>query len=320
MKEIFDIRRFVAYALKWHRENIRVNLFFMAVITLITFLVLCKFNPFLIEYTHVPTEKDVMEFISHYKKIYSQVFNFLVVICSLFAALYSFRDIMSKVKQVNALLLPVSNFERFLLAFLNSTVVVFVVYLFLFYGVASVTNSYKYVGMKNMHFVEGGLLGNQLPFMGDGQQVTHTQIGNVLVSNVKLRENILTVGSNVDGSYYSIETPSPVSKGWVFCINLMIFLFLVGLGMWGAITFRRHPLISTMLVHILLGVIWLIACILMARKLMSLPYTLMKHSGINFYEVDYTILLPSAWWLMLLYVIPLAYLYIAWIKLKTKHV
>lgn len=49
MKEIFNIRRFWALAVKFYRENMKTNLLLLPY-CVIHFLCVCQFNPFRIEY------------------------------------------------------------------------------------------------------------------------------------------------------------------------------------------------------------------------------------------------------------------------------
>ena len=59
MNEVFEYRRFGALARKYYRENRRLGIIFLGIIGIITFLCLCKFNPFLREYTQVENPAEV---------------------------------------------------------------------------------------------------------------------------------------------------------------------------------------------------------------------------------------------------------------------
>ena len=178
MNEVFEYRRFGALARKYYRENRRLGIIFLGIIGIITFLCLCKFNPFLREYTQVENPAEVSDFIQYYKGVYRQLFWGLYGLFALVVALHSLRDFVVKDKILNTLLLPASFFEKYVLAFLNSTVVLLVVYLLMFYALASVTNSYKFTGLNRLEYVSGSF-GNQVPAMTPGQEVVHTEIGNV---------------------------------------------------------------------------------------------------------------------------------------------
>ena len=67
MNEVFEYRRFGALARKYYRENRRLGIIFLGIIGIITFLCLCKFNPFLREYTQVENPAEVSDFIQYYK-------------------------------------------------------------------------------------------------------------------------------------------------------------------------------------------------------------------------------------------------------------
>ena len=134
MNEVFEYRRFGALARKYYRENRRLGIIFLGIIGIITFLCLCKFNPFLREYTQVENPAEVSDFIQYYKGVYRQLFWGLYGLFALVVALHSLRDFVVKDKILNTLLLPASVFEKYVLAFLNSTVVLLVVYLLMFYA------------------------------------------------------------------------------------------------------------------------------------------------------------------------------------------
>ena len=74
MNEVFEYRRFGALARKYYRENRRLGIIFLGIIGIITFLCLCKFNPFLREYTQVENPAEVSDFIQYYKGVYRQLF------------------------------------------------------------------------------------------------------------------------------------------------------------------------------------------------------------------------------------------------------
>ncbi|MBQ7844092.1 MAG: hypothetical protein IJ340_12005, partial [Odoribacter sp.] len=79
---------------------------------------------------------EVSDFIQYYKGVYRQLFWGLYGLFALVVALHSLRDFVVKDKILNTLLLPASVFEKYVLAFLNSTVVLLVVYLLMFYVLA----------------------------------------------------------------------------------------------------------------------------------------------------------------------------------------
>ena len=127
---------------------------------------------------------------------------------ALVVALHSLRDFVVKDKILNTLLLPASVFEKYVLAFLNSTVVLLVVYLLMFYALASVTSSYKFTGLNRLEYVSGSF-GNQVPAMTPGQEVVHTEIGNVFnfseggyLMNISYDQKELNYGKLTNGIEY----------------------------------------------------------------------------------------------------------------------
>ena len=243
MNEVFEYRRFGALARKYYRENRRLGIIFLGIIGIITFLCLCKFNPFLREYTQVENPAEVSDFIQYYKGVYRQLFWGLYGLFALVVALHSLRDFVVKDKILNTLLLPASVFEKYVLAFLNSTVVLLVVYLLMFYALASVTSSYKFTGLNRLEYVSGSF-GNQVPAMTPGQEVVHTEIGNVFdfseggyLMNISYDQKELNYGKLTNG----------------IVVNMVViwFLYVMSVGMWGSVTFRKHPFILTFLVHVI---------------------------------------------------------------------
>ena len=89
MNEIFNIRRFGALTVKFYRENMKTNLLFIIVLALLTFLCVCKFNPFRIEYFSL--YEDVTQ---RMRDFYTRVFWGVLWASSLFVAVYSFREVM----------------------------------------------------------------------------------------------------------------------------------------------------------------------------------------------------------------------------------
>ena len=225
MKDRFNGSRFLALAKKDYRENMLFNLIFIAIMLVAILLAVTQGNPFQVEYSYLPNERIKSDYISHYKDLYIQIFWGLFVVFSACYALRSFRGIMQPDRTLANLMLPVSNLERYLLAFLNSTVVIFIVYLLLFYGVTSITNSYKYVGLKEFSFVTGGWFGNELPQFGPGQEVTHTEIGNIfqVVSENQIKIQQAYSGGHIANSFI------PFSVLGIWCIAISCWLGVISM-------------------------------------------------------------------------------------------
>ena len=82
MNEVFEYRRFGALARKYYRENRRLGIIFLGIIGIITFLCLCKFNPFLREYTQVENPAEVSDFIQILQRgISSAVLGTIWIVC-----------------------------------------------------------------------------------------------------------------------------------------------------------------------------------------------------------------------------------------------
>jgi hypothetical protein len=212
---------------------------------------------------------------------------------------------------LNTLLLPASVFEKYVLAFLNSTVVLLVVYLLMFYALASVTNSYKFTGLNRLEYVSGSF-GNQVPAMTPGQEVVHTEIGNVFdfseggyLMNISYDQKELNYGKLTNG----------------IVVNMVViwFLYVMSVGMWGSVTFRKHPFILTFLVHVIFLLALVAVSVWLGNKLFGAEPQ-MKPDELSFYGGEVLPDLPSFRWLLVFYIFPLTYQAVIWIKLKTKQV
>ena len=317
MKDRFNGSRFLALAKKDYRENMLFNLIFIAIMLVAILLAVTQGNPFQVEYSYLPNERIKSDYISHYKDLYIQIFWGLFVVFSACYALRSFRGIMQPDRTLANLMLPVSNLERYLLAFLNSTVVIFIVYLLLFYGVTSITNSYKYVGLKEFSFVTGGWFGNELPQFGPGQEVTHTEIGNIfqVVSENQIKIQQAYSGGHIANSFI------PFSVLGIWCIAISCWLGVISMFMWGAITFRKYAFLLTLLIQVLvtlrLGVLgfWIIG---QMAKEVNISTVSLYDLGI--YGSPETYQLPSWYWLCCGVLFPVGYQLVIWLKLRTKQI
>lgn len=312
MNEVFEFRRFGALARKYYRENRRLGVIFLAVAGIITFLCLCKFNPFLMEYTKVENPAEISAFIQHYKGVYRQLFWGLYGLFALVIALYSLRDFVVKDKILNTLLLPASVFEKYVLAFLNSTVVLLVVYLLMFYALAAITSSYKFTGLNRLEYVSGSF-GNQVPAMTPGQQVVRSEIGNVF--DFMGEGHLMNISSDQKELKYG-----KLTNGIVLNMAVIWFLYVMSVGMWGSVTFRKHPFILTFLVHMIFLLALVAVSVWLGNKLFGAGPQL-KPDELSFYGVGEVVPhLPSFRWLLLFYIFPLTYQAVIWIKLKTKQI
>lgn len=310
MKEIFNIRRFGALALKFYRENMKTNLLFTAVLVVFTFLCVCQFNPFRIVYFS-STEDCTMRMTDFYMR----VFWAILWVSSAFVAVYSFSEVMSKHKSVNALLLPASVFEKYLLVFLHSTVVILLLNLLVFYSTASIARSYKYVGMEKVVMTEGWF-GIKIPKPVPGQEVIHPKIGNVFDFGKNMRMFSSTV-TDSEGNVSAKEYRMTIALGWN--LLLIYWLFTVALFMWGSITFRKRTVLLTILIHVVTwGILGWVAVKWADMIYRSRPALFMiKDLMINYSVSDMRI---SPWWLITLYIFPLTYFVVIWLKLKNKQV
>lgn len=295
MNEIFSIHRFSALWIKFHREHLKTNLIFVAMMAVVTFLCLCKFNPFVPEYKIAIGEIGKANFLGYYKEVYREIFWGLLFFFSMFAAIRSFKDFMSPHKAMGALLLPASSFEKYLLAFLNSTVILFVVYFVIFYGMAGIVNTYKYAGAEELINAQSWL-GINVRTVTEGQEVIRPVVGNVL---------------DIRGRNFSAISPvllwNLVVIGWVFFVSLF---------MWGSITFRKRAILSTLLIHLLVFIGW---GYLLYRMIQGLIDTFSVYQERVPTPIEVIPGMGSQYLLLILYIFPLAYLWVIWLKLKNKQ-
>ncbi|NCE71696.1 hypothetical protein D1136_02050 [Odoribacter sp. Z80] len=318
MKEIFDICRFKALAWKYYRENMKTILIFLGVMVVVTFMVVCKFNPFRMEYTSLYTGSNYLD---RYYGMFAKIFWGLLGFFLLFAASYSFADFMSGKKSFGALLLPASSFEKLLLAILNSTVVVFLLHVAVFYSVAHVACSYKYTGFKEADkiAVAESWSGFSYPVLTSGAEIVHPKVGNVFSVVDRFSESSAYTREVEDGTGVRKERTVYFTPFVVWNLLIMYWLYFVFVFMWGSITFRKRSALLTILVHglffLFLG--WLVYRV--GTVFWKIPREEAMLYGLYFYNTGELVPL-SASWLLLLYIVPLTYVGIIWKKLKNKQV
>lgn len=302
MKEIFNINRFSALWIKANRENLRANLVLLAVIAVVTFLCLCRFNPFTPEYTVVNSDGAKISFVREQAERQFIVFWSVLFFFSIVVAARSFKNVMSPYKSVNTLLLPASSFEKYLLAFLNSTVVFFLVYLLLFYGLDWLVNTYKYSAISQASYTTGWF-GMKIPLIEEGQQMLRPSLTNVL--NISSGNSGFLAVVNRDDfscSYHTSFSFYPILGCW---------LYVIALFMWGSVTFRKRVILLTTLLHLLLFLVMGYFMYLIVGHVIEACYL----SSMVDVQPD----LPSPYWGLAFYLFPLTYLWVVWIKLKTKQ-
>lgn len=305
MNEIFDIRRFGALTAKFYRENMKTNLIFIAVMMVVTFLCVCKFNPFQREYFMLSDAGDIL---ARYQRLYAFVCWGLFGLFSVFVASRAFIEVMSRSRATTALLLPASSFEKYLLVVIHSTVVVLLVHLVIFYGMAMIASSYKYVGIdvgiEEADFTKGVLFGNQ-QVLGPGQKVVYLEVGNVFTAASR---------------YLFDRFSSPALQ-----CNLLAALWtsVVGVFIWGSITFRKRSVLLTILVHALaflliggLAFLFVIFNLKSVDRSESMLYDLFFWGT----KIDPFRNIPSWWWQVSHYIFPLTYFTVIWYKFKNKQV
>lgn len=324
MKEIFDIRRFGALAWKFYRENAKTILIFLGVMIVVTFVVECGFNPFKPEYKALGEGYDKARYFGNFTGKFWGMFWGLLGLFSIFVAGYSFKEVMSKKKSSSALLLPASSFEKVLLAILNATVVVVLLHLAVFYSTANVACSFKY-GAYDRSAVVGfadSWFGNKVPVLKEGEKWIRPEVGNVFgfVRKMSLKSVINVDGEGENGIEVKMKkvyfTPFLLWNLLIVCWTYFVFVF-----MWGAITFRKHSALLTVLLHgccfLLLG--WLTYEVGEAWS-WHIPREERSLYELGFYTSQLSPRILSPYWLLLSYVFPLTYLGIIWKKFKTKQV
>lgn len=313
MNEIFDIRRFGALAVKFYRENMKINLILMAVMVVATFLWVCKFEPFQTTYTCVTTEIEKTSLLASYKNMYAADFWGMFAAFSVFVASRAFIDVTSRSRATSALLLPASSFEKYLLVVLHSTVVLLIVYLPIFYATATMAGHNRYV-LTEAVFVENpnpekdSSLPHQMLITDSEKDAIYPSVGNVFSTTL---------------DFFSPKNPDNEPIPYFLRWNMLaiLWMFVVGIFLWGSITFRKRTMLLTALMHALvfLSVGWTIY--LIGDELFKSNWGESKLHDLYFWPItQVNISSLSPWWLTLFYIFPLAYFSITWYKFKNKQV
>lgn len=314
MNEIFNIRRFAALVIKFYRENRAVCLFFLAIMAISTFVCINGPTGFLRRaYIFVSTQQELEGTLEHFKQIFAAKYWGLTILFSIFTALYSFRYITSKTKVTRALTLPASNFEKYLLALLNSTLVPLVVTALLFYSIGTIS-IHKYVGITGASISEGKFIQNENAGFSENQKNFRVEIGNVFSLNQGTIK--YTKAIDKEGRVREVSL-NPVLPFWSWHSIPMSWLFIVSVCMWGAISFRKRPLLLILLVHSLLFIILgsiTVYCVYKITKDWNKSY-----EGLHFYGTAFAAKEPSPKWILLFYLLPVVYQGVIWWKLKTKQ-
>lgn len=316
MKDIFNINRFWALVVKYYRENMRTNVIFLTVMLVITWFVVNK-GSFSVEYVSVPDAQGLENFIRSYKELYASSFKSLLVIFCMAAGFHSLKNYTSSSRCLSALLLPASNFEKYLLSVLHSTLMVGVVFLGIFYATVWVTSTYKYVGVKQWNFETAGWLGGETLMMTEGQELYHTEVGNVFVLS---NSPLIKVNQKSFWEKVVMKNFRNADTGINWNMNIIWWTFLISVCMWGAITFRRRAPLITFLIHIALYIGLFVVFVSLGNWLFS-----GRHGDISLYDLIFVkghigaIVTPSANMLLLLYVFVIGYQWVIWKKLQTKQ-
>ena len=110
-----------------------------------------------------------------------------------------------------------------------------------------------------------------------------------------------------------------LTNGIVVNMVVIWFLYVMSVGMWGSVTFRKHPFILTFLVHVIFLLALVTVSVWLGNKLFGAEPQ-MKPDELSFYGGEVLPDLPSFRWLLVFYIFPLTYQAVIWIKLKTKQV
>lgn len=307
MNDVFDIKRFWALTLKFYRENMKFNLIFLGIATTYLFLCLCDFNPFVPKYIETLTEVQKADFVLHYQAKFTIIFWVFLIIYSANPACRSFKAYTSREKAQNALLLPASAFEKYLLGFLSSTVFFFIVYYIIFSVLVWIVSSYKYVGIEDMNFVDNWL-GIQVPDLNSAQPIIRPVMPNVFHPVFDWGNKFC--GDEALSQYFNLEGLK------VLFWNLLLsgWLLWVSAFMWGSVTFRRKPALKVILIHTLLfiGVGYFLSKI----GWEVIQYYMLQRNDSGLYVLPD---LMNPYKLLVLYLFPLTYLFVTGLKLKNKQ-
>lgn len=224
MKEIFDLKRFWALVRLHYRENLRLYLLTVGFMAIIALLCLTRGNPVTRLYFSVSPEKvkDFAIVYSAYHRVEMNTFWGMWVAFSVWFASGAFRNLNRREKAGGVLLLPASNVEKFLLPFLNTTVVLGVVWLAVFYGVDWLVAHYKY----GFYVFTGG----------DETLALSDAVRNNEIFRPALR-NVFDLSE--------MRMPDKMSAGMMLSWMFTGVLFVQSLFMLGGLLFKRQPVLLT---------------------------------------------------------------------------
>lgn len=303
MNEIFNIKRFEALTLKFYRENMKANLMMLGALAVYLFLWLCDFNPFSPVYTETANEAQKAAFLLHYQSKFTTIFWVVFFIFSIGPALLSFKVFTSREKVMNAILLPASTFEKYLLGFLSTTVVFFIVYYLIFTLLFWVVSTYKYGGVEEMSFVTGWL-GMRIPEVTGSQEIVRVSMPNVFHIVSDWKDHVY--GDMISLGGLRVIFWNVLIAGW---------LFLVSVFMWGSITFRKKAALKVILLHTL-------AFIIVGYVLSKIGWDVIQYYALQVGNRSVCVIpdIQSSYKIIFLYLFPAAYFLVVWLKLKNKQI
>lgn len=288
MSNIFNLKRFGRYALLNYWFHKRQYLSAIAGVMVMLMIFLCNFKfaftAVTWESNRLPIDRIIDDFTSGF---YIAGLLFTVWIIGV-----SMRGINGISLTMHDMLIPVSTFERYLFAILNSTMVATLVYIVVFQLVSTCMES-MYLFSDNGYVFKG--------FIGYNEEAV-VNGGFVNECHLSLKEIV----SNGFPSY------TDVPRNIVINSIMILYTLTISIFMWGEITFQnRGAVVLNILVHLAIG------AAIVALFVLSPNETTYRTGALHVsYVVDDFIKNNAIYALCLLYSLPIAYQWVVWKKLK----
>ncbi len=289
MNNVFDIKRFFRYARMNYLYNKGQYLGTIGVVAFVLFWKLCNFNLL------AETYKGYSSGLNRLMDDFTLGFYMWGALFVVFIIKVSMRGINGQSLSMQDMLIPVSTFERYIFAILNSTVVATVVYVIIFQVVSTYVES-MYLFSEDGHIFTGILgVSQEVIESGGYTQECHISLWEVVSNGIVVSK---------------IPTSVVVSS------LLLIYTTFISAFMWGEITFRnRWAVLLTFLSHMAVVVVAIaIFQIPSYDMLYSVPRLHIVSNHSEFFEQN------IIYFICALYMLPITYQWVVWKKFKNLSV
>lgn len=286
MNNIFNLTRFSNFALMNYWYHKKQYLGVMAATVVILLIVLCEGN---FTFTAVSWESNRLP-IDRVINIFSRGFYFVGPLFTLMFIRISMQGINGRALTMHDMLIPVSTFERYIFAILNSTIVAVVVYVLLFQLTSTFVES-MYLFSDNGYAFKG--------FLGYN--------GDTIVNGGFVNECNISLSDVITNAIHPNSSKAVEINFYILSYTLLVSIF-----MWGEITFQSAgaPL-KTALLHIVAGAfavgLFAYTSFKTIYPVAGIQVSFDMMESVNKYEI---------FLVMILYILPITYQWVIWKKLK----